>query len=173
MRTLITVVSLMIIASCQHLPKPDPDPIPPVDPVPVDPDFPQGMGGVEWLHTDVSGWPVTADLRVDINSRVITLDYDKASVWPGKNTAGAFVNANPWVFVQHNGRWYAATWEWLRYGQTTKATYAVAGDHIKRSPLHDFRPQRGTEYGFMVSGLARSGVRNVKERSNVVMVRWP
>ncbi len=31
----------------------------------------------------------------------------------------------------------------------------------------------GETYGFMVSGLARTGERNVLERTPVVMVRWP
>ena len=66
-------------------------------------------------------------------------------------------------FRQRDGVWYAATWEWLRPGQTSKPTSVVNGAHIKKSPLQDFRPVSGETYGFMVSGLARdNSTRNVQ-----------
>jgi hypothetical protein len=129
-----------------------------------------GLGAVQWLHTNVSGWQETATLQtVKISGGSITLDYNKAGVWPAVDG----VNANAWIFVERGGKWYGATWEWLRPGQTVKSVAAVRGDHIKAAPLHDFVPVRGETYGFMVSGLARDKRRNVLERSNVVMVRWP
>lgn len=132
------------------------------------------LGSVRWLHTNVSGWPETASLSsVSVGGSSITLNYNKANSWPGVNHAGARVNANPWIFVNQGGTWYGATWEWLRVGQKTKATSSVHGSHIKKSPLTGFSPQSGETYGFMVSGLARDSKRNVKERSNVVMIRWP
>ena len=90
--------------------------------------------------------------------------------------------ANPWVFVwvadlgHLGGTWYAATWEWMRPGQTCKNRLSVAGDHIKQSPFHPtsgWRPSSGEELYFMVSGLARSSERNNSERSNVMRVVWP
>ena len=132
------------------------------------------LGSVRWLHTNVSGWPETATLRsVSIRGGSITLNYNKANSWPGVSHAGANVNANPWIFVNRGGTWYGATWEWLRVGQTTKSVSSVHGSHIKRAPLNNFVPQSGETYGFMVSGLARDKKRNVQERSNVVMLRWP
>ena len=132
------------------------------------------LGNVTWLHENVSGWAQTANLSsVNVNGGSITLNYDKANSWPGRNAGGANVNANPWIFVYLDGRWYAGTWEWLRTGQTTKSTRAVNGDHIKKAPLNNFVPRSGEVYGFMVSGLARDSTRNVQERSNIVMVRWP
>ncbi len=136
-------------------------------------DEPIDLSTVEWLHSDVSGWSRTASLSVTISSSTITLDYDKASDWPGVDVNGTSLNANPWIFVYQGGVWYAATFEWLRPGQTSKPTYTVAGDHIKVSPLDNFSPVSGTQYGFMVSGLARTSTRNVEERSNVVMATWP
>lgn len=136
---------------------------------------PSDFSGVTWLHTDVSDWKQTAKLReVRVTSSRITLDYDKADVWPGRKS-DPVVNANPWIFVpkEDGSGWYAATWEWMKVGQTTKNRSSVAGDHIKKSPLNDFKPVAGATYGFMVSGLARDSTRNVKERSNVVMVKWP
>ena len=61
----------------------------------------------------------------------------------------------------------------MRQGQTKKMRKSVKGDHIKQSPFQNFTPQPGTTYYFMVSGLARSSVRNVKERTNIVEVVWP
>ena len=138
------------------------------------PSIPADFAGVVWLHTDVSSWAQTANLdSVTVSSSTVCLDYDKASVWPGLDHVGAFVNANPWIFVYQDGTLYAATWEWMRYAQTCKNRSSVAGDHIKQDPLWGFAPQSGTYYGFMVSGLARDSVRNVYERSQVVLVQWP
>jgi hypothetical protein len=129
---------------------------------------------IVWRHFNVSGWAKTANLSpVSVSGSRINLPYDKANVWAGRNTAGAFVNANPWIFVKMNGFWYAATWEWMGKGQTSKAVAAVAGDHIKISPLNDFKPVSGETYGFMISGLCRDATRNVSERSNVVLFKWP
>ena len=47
------------------------------------------------------------------------------------------------------------------------------GDHIKVSPLSSWRPKKGERIGIMVSGLARTQMRSVRERSNVYMVTWP
>lgn len=134
---------------------------------------PSDFAGVVWLHNDVSSWSQTATLNASVSGGMINLDYDKARVWPGVNTAGANVNANPWIFVKQDGVWYAGTWEWLRTGQTSKPTGVVNGSHIQAQPLNNFSPKSGETYGFMVSGLARSNVRNVQERSNVSMVVWP
>ena len=52
----------------------------------------------------------------------------------------------------------------------------MAGDHIKRAPFDEasgWRPESGQVLYFMVSGLARDGMRNAEERSNVVRVVWP
>jgi len=134
---------------------------------------PADFSGVTWLHSNVAGWPQTASLSVSVGGGSISLNYSKAKVWPGVSAAGAIVNANPWIFVLRDGAWYAGTFEWLRPGQTSKPVSVVAGDHIKKSPLNNFSPRSGEVYGFMVSGLARTKTRNVRERSNVVMVRWP
>ena len=136
--------------------------------------FPQDFDDVVWLHTDVSSWPQTSTLRsVSTTSGSITLNYDKTNSWPAKAVSGVAVNANPWIFVKRGGTWYAATWEWMRPGQITKNKASVKGDHIKVAPLNTFVPRQGEIYGFMVSGLARTGsLRNVRERTNVILLRW-
>ena len=86
------------------------------------------------------------------------------------------MNANPWVFANIGGQWYAGTFEWLRYGQTSKPKGVLdgsLGNHIKVSPMSSWYPRSGERIGLMVSGLARTSSRNVRERSNIVMVTWP
>ena len=135
---------------------------------------PGDLGGVVFLHTNVAGWPATASLSgVSASGGTINLPYNKANVWPGVSTSGAVVNANPWIIVFRDGVWYAATFEWLRVGQTSKPVGTVNGNHIKKPPLNNFVPISGETYGFMVSGLARDSTRNVQERTNVRMYRWP
>ena len=141
--------------------------------VPQDGSFPAEITGtIHWLHTDVSSWPATATLTASVGGGTINMPYDKAHAWHAVSGA----NANPWVFAKVNGEWYAATFEWLRHGQTAKpmgVLNGAMGDHIKIPPLSGWHPASGERIGLMVSGLARTQQRNVKERSNVVMVTWP
>ncbi len=129
-------------------------------------------GPITWLHTDVSKWSVTASLNASVSGGTIRMPYSKSKVWPAVDG----LNANPWVIVKLGGQWYAGTFEWFRYGQTSKPVGVLdgsKGDHIKVSPLNSWRPRSGERIGLMVSGLARSSTRNVRERSNVSMVTWP
>ena len=127
-------------------------------------------GSIHWLHTNVSDWPVTATLSVNFSGSMINFPYSKSKEWP--NVDGSV--GNPWVIAQIDGQWYAATFEWLRPGQTSKPKSTVGGGNIKASPMSgDWAPQSGQRVGIMVSGLARTKLRNVEERTPVVMVTWP
>jgi hypothetical protein len=147
-------------------------------PGPTGGNTPFNLGDVIWLHTNVSGWPITANLSsLNFNGSQVCMNYDKANAWP-VTTIGADnveIVANPWIFIQHNGQWYAATWEWLRPGQTCKAKSSVAGDHIKQPPFGPMNwvPTPGVTYYMMVSAPARMGQMTVAERSNIVEVVWP
>ena len=148
-----------------------PDSKPPAPP-------PLDLNKVKWLHTNVSGWPVKAKLSsVTFKGSSICLNYDKAKVWSTGYINKTAVNANPWVFIYHSGKWYGATWEWMRPGQTCKSKSSVAGDHIKQKPFDassGWKPKKGQVLYFMVSGLARmSNIKNVKERTAPVKVIWP
>ena len=144
---------------------------------------PLDMSEVTWLHTDVTQWPQTATLSsVSIDSSQICMNYDKANDWPVGQISDVDVVGNPWVFIWRpdlegdDGRWYGATWEWLRPGQTCKASASVAGDHIKQNPYHatsGWSPSSGETLYFMVSGMARLGTPNIQERSNTYQVVWP
>ncbi len=133
---------------------------------------------VVWLDTDISGWPITTQLNASVSGGSMLLPYDKARVWPTAKTRasnGGPLNGNAWIVVNVGGTWYAATWEWLRTGQTSKPISAVTGGggHIPKAPLNAFRPRSGETYGFMVSTPARTGDRTINERSNVSLVVWP
>lgn len=153
----------------------DVTPEPPQPPPPNPEDDLIDLNKVKWLHTDVSDWAVTAKLNaIKIKTETIVVDYDKACVWPGVVIKdGVEANANPWIFINLDGTWYGATWEWLKTCQTEKFLYAVDGSHIKMPPLDTWHPVSGETYYFMVSGLARDSTRNVLERSNLLKVVWP
>jgi hypothetical protein len=154
--------------------KPPPSPAPPPNPSPgpsPEPGVPFSLDDVVWLHTDVSGWRATSRITdISIGDPPICIDHTKSGHWPVVGNG----EGNPWVFANVNGRWYAATYEWLKPGQTCKGiSAATIGPHTKKEPLETWRPRSGELVGFMVSGLARGSERSTKERSNIVMVRWP
>lgn len=134
-------------------------------------EFPDGL---IWLHHNVSTWQKTATLNVHQNGNIIDVVYDKSLTWPAKTTAGAKVNANVWIIATlPDGKTYTGIWEYLRYGQTKKDMRGKSwGGHIKVSPMNKFEPKKGERYGIFVSGLCRTSVRNVSERSNVCWFTW-
>ncbi|HEY8550040.1 MAG TPA: Ig-like domain-containing protein [Vicinamibacterales bacterium] len=155
-------------------PDPGPNPSPNPGPEPPPPSAgnePIDLSQVVWLHTNVSNWRVTSQITaVSIGDPPICISHTKAGRWPVRDG----VEGNPWIFVNRNGTWYAATYEWLRPGQTCKNISASnIGGHIKKPPLENWRPRSGETVGLMVSALARSGQQTVAERSNIVLVRWP
>jgi hypothetical protein len=132
-------------------------------------------GAVTWLHADVADWPVTSSITdVAIDRSSVTIEHTKAGAWPVYDFQGADVEGNPWIFVERNGQWVAATYDWLRPGQTTKAvTAADIAENAKDQRLAGWRPQPGEVVGFMVSTIARNGDRTSNERSNIVLTTWP
>lgn len=129
-------------------------------------------GPITWLNTDVSGWAQTATLSASVSGGTINMPYSKARVW---HSVGG-LNANPWAIVKINGQWYAGTFEYFRFGQTSKPVGVLDGSlgaHFNAAPLSRWRPSHGERFGIMISGLARSSARNVRERSNISMVTWP
>jgi hypothetical protein len=123
---------------------------------------------------------VTADLTVEISGddgrggQNVILRSSKSSSWPA--ILGC-CNANAWLFVKVGELWYAATWEFLRVGQTTKSTRAMVGPgHLRYPPLTNFSPQNGEIYGHMVAGITRNGLSagktNIAERSNIALHKF-
>ncbi|MCC5850694.1 MAG: hypothetical protein JJU29_21615 [Verrucomicrobia bacterium] len=136
------------------------------------------LNGVVWLDTDISGWAQTSTLNARVNGATLQLNHTQARQWPTARTRasdGGPLNGNVWILVNVNGTWHAATWDWMRSGQTSKGTASVrgTGGHISRAPLNTFTPRSGETYGFMVSTPARGAERTINERSNVSLVTWP
>lgn len=134
-------------------------------------ELPVPLSSVKWLSPNVSGWSKTSTLSpVTFGSGLIYLRYDKTAVWPN-NQHG--LNANAWIFILKDGTWYAATFEYMRAGYTTRGMNTINTAHLKQSKLSGWVVQSGVSYGWMVSGLARGGNRNVQERTNIKMATWP
>jgi hypothetical protein len=140
----------------------------------IDEDIPFSLSDVTWLHADVSGWAVTSQVTdITIDSDTICIYHTKSGRWPVVGGG----EGNPWVFAKIGGKWYAATYEYLRPGQTCKHIERSGewgiGPHTKREPLESWVPRKGELVGFMVSTFARDSTRTSNERSNIVMVNWP
>jgi hypothetical protein len=152
---------------------PPPAPPPGPAPGPAPPGSPPGFDprAVTFLDPDISGWPETSQVTsATIDDPPICIRHTKAGKWPVKDGA----EGNPWIVVHYQGRWYAATWEWLAPGQVCKGvTRDTIGQHIGRAPLTNWRPRSGELVGLGVSARARFRADTVQERSNLVWVRWP
>jgi hypothetical protein len=152
-------------------PAPAPPPSRPAPPSGSAPGAPVDLRQVTWIDPDISGWPETSRITsASIGNPPICIDHTKAGRWPVKDG----LEGNPWVIAHVNGRWYAATYEWLSPGQICKGIHAGnIGEHIGRAPLSGWRPRSGELVGLMVSARARFSPDTVRERSNVVWLRWP
>ena len=145
----------------------------------------EGLGGggdqfdlsqVIWLHHDVSNWPITSTItNVTIGNPPICFPHSMAGGWPKVQAGGTTVEGNVWVIFQVDGQWYAATWEWLRPGQTCKGLKGSdLASHIKVAPGDSWSPKSGETVYFFVSTPARFGPQGPKnERSNVFCTIWP
>ena len=138
---------------------------------------------VVWLEgAVVADWPETHKLTVSFpQDWFICLNWGGTDTWPSAeimHTSGTKtikVNANPWVFVWHDNKWYGSTWEWLAPGNPCKAASAVAGDHIKKNPLKDWDGAEGEVVYFMVSSVIRhnNNRTNYQARTDAVRIVLP
>ena len=116
---------------------------------------------VTYLHRSIADWPVTSTLTSVTLNNGICFPHSKAGQWPQSQFGEIQIEGNPWVFAQVNGRWYAATWDWLRPGQTCK------GERVEDLGLHQIRippldgswvPNQNTPLCWAVSTRARDGI---------------
>jgi hypothetical protein len=144
-----------------------------------DANLPFRMSEVVYLNANVSEWDVTSEVTdVIIDHNTICIEHTMSGRWPRFRGGGNVIGeGNPWVFANIGGTWYAATYEFLRSGQTCKhierrGEWGI-GPHTKRQPLESWAPRKGELVGFMVSTPARDSTRTSNERSNVWMMEWP
>ena len=139
-------------------------------------------------NPDISEWDETSKITsVNIKeSGEICIDHTAKNRW---KDAGRGIAGNPWIIIKINGKYYAATYEWLRPGQTCKFGHVHRGisgrfnngkyslqAHSKVEPIKSWKPKLGEEIvGFMLSTLARTrgSGSNGQERSNVHWYRLP
>lgn len=145
--------------------------------------FPYDLSDViilERFPSGIQGFAETASMDFSVSSapvnsfgRAVYLNSNKTNVWSPSVGTASCCNAEAWFFANVGGRWYGATWEYLRVGQTVKSEAAISPSHLQIPPLAIY-PSSGVVYGFMVSGITRPGLQynNVRERSNVSLYRW-
>ena len=133
---------------------------------------------------DISGWSETSRINsVSVSDNGICIDHSKDGQWPARPLDAIRVEANHWLIVKIDGRYYAATYEWIRAGGQrcklggglNKIYHELGTDQIRRPPLDSsWVPEGGDVIGFMASGLARNNIDpNVRERTNIVWYRLP
>ena len=169
-------------------PKPDGEPVPApgsaLDAITI--------GEVTFHHTSPASFPVTctlADMRVAKLSGVaaprLSWAFTAPANWPEDINA---VIGNMWIFAKTDGRWHAATWEWLRRTTMTKATESRNADpnaipprftddppfiQCKVAPFTSWFPRSGDVVGHMVSSPCRGGASGIPGRSPIVLTVWP
>ncbi len=143
--------------------------------------FPDDFSDVTWIDPDISGWSQTATISVSVEGSILRINDTKKAVWPARFHTilqNDCCNRSLWIFIKYQGRWYATTFEYMRFNQDIKQSEAVRGGQIKRLPFFgngfEWEPADGEVYGFMTSGMARFNLDNVnvRERSNVFLYRW-
>lgn len=146
----------------------------PTQPYPdqLDPELIQPVGNLHGVHPSNMGYECLLD-NVVFGNGVQGWSYDVAPQWPEYEGG---VNGNVWVVAMLDGKWYAATFEWVRIGQTDKSlTLREFPQHIKEGPLANWVPIPGEPVYFFVSSCTRAGAwRNLgpATRTNIVKVTW-
>jgi len=126
---------------------------------------------VAWHGPDVRAWPVASEMPQGayVSGANLHFPHTKAGQW---SVNGEGLEGNPWVVVQSGGQWHAATFEWLRKGQTSKPWEKVNAGHIKVGALGGYQLQRGEDFYVFVSGRARGAERGTAERTAARKVVW-
>ena len=155
-----------------------------------DPDDPENKDKIvspEGL--DINSWAKTSeitDIKINIENGQICISHTKAGEWtPTQNVDSASVEdpveGNAWVIIPLDGKGYAAPYDWLGAGEpchmldveTLDNLYEQLPQRTDVSELERWKPLPGDKIGFLVSGLAKNDLKNVEERSNMLVVTLP
>jgi hypothetical protein len=137
---------------------------------------------------DVSGWAQTGTLLLVEqdgagDGPMCTQFTDPGwpdSPWPyGKpgDDPNFGVFANQWYFAKINGTWYGGAGEWIYRGagvcKAGQGTRTIGPDSGFGSPFSGWVPKVGELVGYMISSVARPGVRRtVDQRTNIIVQPW-
>jgi len=154
-------------------------PAPPTAPPPANTEDEIPISSVTWHHASPENFKVTAQLsNIHINGLTITWSFSQPG-WKEEDGNAGGVVGNMWVFAKIDGRWHAATWEWLRRTTSRSHLEAVGSQapfvQAEDGTLSNWRPQPGEQIGFMASTLCRAGIppRSVRQRSPIRLTTWP
>jgi len=159
---------------------PTPNPATPTPtPSPEDAIAPSEISWIDSASAKPGEWPITAKITsYSITSSKITMVREPMDNWPQVQLEGWSKPSvgNWWIIAKCNdGKWYAATMEWLGVGKTVMTNPGFdGGDDIHGCIGREWRPRSGETAYLMLSTHARSGVyNNNKQRSNIVKVSMP
>jgi len=139
---------------------------------------------VQYLNSpNVSSWPATGTLtsvEQDGGGDGLMCMAFTDPGWPdspffGDPTFGVF--ANQWYFAKINGLWYGGAGEWLYRGvgscKAGQGTRTIGPDSGFGPPFSTWVPRVGELVGYMVTSVARPGVRRtVDQRTNIIVQGW-
>ncbi len=100
------------------------------------------------------------------------------SPWPfGGPDPNFGVFANQWYFAKIGGVWYGGAGEWIYRGagscKAGQGTKTIGPDSGFGPPFSSWVPRIGEMVGYMVTSVARTGVRRtVDQRTNVIVQPW-
>lgn len=126
---------------------------------------------------DVGAWEITSTiLSADITAERIRIVRSPSDNWPPNSSSKPSVG-NWWIigYLKSDGRWHAATIDWLGVGRTEMKTPKWDGNGDLNSELEDWRPVSGETAYLMQSTHARAGIEIAgnKQRTNIVKVTMP
>jgi hypothetical protein len=135
---------------------------------------------VTYLHRNIANWAVISTITNISIGDGICFHHTGAGQFPqsafGDPGQEIAVEGNVWVFAPIGGRWYGATWDWLRPGQVCKGETlpALGVDQIRIAPMdHTWNPPSGSPICFAVSARARDSVFAGEVRTNIACTTVP
>ena len=155
-----------------------------------DPDNDKTKGRIVWPNDlNVGEWQRTSQISsidIRVNSGQVSIAHTKTGQWKQTENVGSAsvedpVEGNAWIIVPLNGKGYAAPYDWIGESDpdhmldvgNLDGFYQQLPSRAGVPELSNWAPVPGDKIGFMVSGLAKNGLENVKERSNMLVFTLP
>ena len=126
------------------------------------------LSTVVWHEADIRAWPIKADLKACYRGSQLMLE---TGLLKGVEAEDHGMTGNPWVIALcKDGRWHAATWEWIDYSRQSRDAYKLLdrrpiGGHINQRAFDGVVSAPGTVVYVAVSGCGRSAKRTIEART--------